>query len=72
MVWLTKSEIRKLMFVCENRQNDANTIFENATGEYTEFERTCACCEAEYMKGLRMKLNRILESDAKRVEIKRG
>ena len=72
MVCFTKSEIRKLMFLCSSRWDYASAIIDDVADEYSPIEKACALSEGEYMTRLCAKLNSILETEAKRVEITRG
>ena len=67
MVNFTHSELRKLMRLCTIRSNDACEVMND--DESSPLEKHCAKMEFEYMQHLCAKLDLILETNAKRVEI---
>lgn len=71
MEYLTKSDLKKLADLCQNRQFADEQVRDNAVDgvDYSYLERCVANREAEWMKSLSAKLYRIAESGAKRVEI---
>lgn len=71
MEYLTKSELKKLAALCEDRQFADELVRDNAVDGtiYSYGERCLAANEAEWMKALTAKLLRIAGSSARRVEI---
>jgi hypothetical protein len=69
--YLTKSELRKLAALCEDRRFADELVRDNAVdgASYSYTERCLANHEAEWMKSLSAKLGRIADSNARRVEI---
>lgn len=71
MEYLTKSELRRLSALCEDRRFACELVRDNAVdgASYDYGERCLANHEAEWMKSLSAKLDRIAGSSARRVEI---
>lgn len=71
MEYITKSELRKLAKLCEDRRFADELVRDNAVdgASYDYAERCLANNEAEWMKALSAKLNRIADSNARRVEV---
>ena len=71
MEYLTKSELRKLAALCDDRRFADELVRDNAVdgASYNYAERCFANHDAEWMKALSAKLMKIAESPARRVEI---
>lgn len=71
MEYLTKSDLRKLAKLCEDRRFADELVRDNAVdgASYSYAERCLANREAEWMKSLSAKLDRIADSSARRIEV---
>ena len=71
MIWLSRTDLRKLAALCEDRRFSDELVRDNSVDgtTYSYGERCLAAHEAEYMKGLSEKLLKVADSTAKRVEI---
>lgn len=71
MEYLTKSDLKKLADLCEDRQFADELVRDDEVDgtNYSYLERCVAAKEAEWMKSLSAKLLRIADSSARRVEI---
>lgn len=66
---ISREELRKLSAICARRRFDNVEILQSS--EATNLERALAEREIAYMEYLIAKLDRIADSDARRVEIAR-
>ena len=71
MTWFSKSELKKLAALCDDRRFACELVRDNAVDGtvYSYGERCLANNEAEWMKSLSAKLLEVAESNARRVEI---
>ena len=68
MVRLTRTDLMKLSNMCKAGYYEALTIV--ASDDASEFEKALANNQAEYMATLLCKLDQIMDTGAKRVEIR--
>ena len=68
MVTLYKPELKKLERLCEYRIQDITDALENP--KTTGLDIALAKMECDYLRSLLDKLNGIISSDAKRIEVK--
>lgn len=68
MVKLYRSELNMLKVLCEDRSNDLLDALKNP--KTTAFEMALANMQMEYMLSLMKKLDEILSSGSKRIEVK--
>jgi len=67
MEYLTKSDLRKLSSLCKAAYYESRWIM--ASEDASDLEKALANHHAEYMTHLLEKLDRIADSNAKRIEI---
>ena len=68
MVKLDRSELNMLKVLCEDRSKDLLDALKNP--KTTAFEMALANMQMEYMLSLMKKLDGIISSDAKRIEVR--
>lgn len=71
MEYLTKNDLRKLAKLCEDRRFADELVRDNGVDGvlYSHLERSLAAHEADWLKGLATKLDRIADSQARRIEV---
>ena len=68
MIKLSRAELKKLSSLCGYRCQDISEVLENPGT--TSFDIALAKYEYDYMMSLIKKLDEIVASDAKRIEVK--
>lgn len=67
MVWFSRNDLKKLSMLCQSRKADAQAIFDSDTASDTE--KSLAKWEIDRMAQLSAKLEDVVNSKAKRIEV---
>lgn len=68
MVSFSRHELSRLSAMCEDRYHEAKAVMEDMSN--SAIERICAKLDMEYMESISAKLQEVVNSDAKRIEVR--